>query len=365
VAVKALSVYLGPSAARQLAAEGWSPSLFRLLLGASGGPKWFALSQLDRVLFGNFLQGATTPLATLGSSIGAWRNACLGTADPAAAIARMEQAYLHQYYARKPTPRIVSDYSGRILRDMLGPGGAAEVLDNTRIHSHIVTARGRGAAGARSAPVLAAAMAAAALGNSLSRQWLRHAFQRVVFHSGAMPLAGLPFEDFDTAYTPLNAGNLTAALHASGAIPFVLAGERDIANAPSGQYWDGGIIDYHFDLQRFAGDGLVLYPHFRPDITPGWFDKFLPWRSRRACSLDQLVLLCPSAEFVAGLPFGKIPDRSDFTRLGHEERVRYWEQCVSQCAALAEEFQELINGSDPLAGSVLLQGPAQRMCSSR
>ena len=62
------------------------------------------------------------------------------------------------------------------------------------------------------------------------------------------------------------------------------------------------------------------------------------------------MLLCPRAEFIAGLPHGKIPDRRDFTRLPDEERVRYWETCVDRSRALAEEFAELVSGSDPLAG---------------
>jgi hypothetical protein len=62
------------------------------------------------------------------------------------------------------------------------------------------------------------------------------------------------------------------------------------------------------------------------------------------------VLLCPSEAFIADLPLGKIPDRSDFTRMGHDERVRYWQQSVERSKALAEEFAELLQGSDPLAG---------------
>ena len=153
----------------------------------------------------------------------------------------------------------------------------------------------------------------------------------------------------------LDAATLTRSLHASGSIPFVLTGERDIPGAPAGQYWDGGIIDYHFDLGQYQGDGLILYPHFRSDITPGWFDKFLPWRQAAIHEIDNLVLLCPGEAFVADLPFGKIPDRSDFTRLGHEERVRYWEICVARSAALAEEFAALVDDSDPLRGATLLR----------
>ena len=70
--------------------------------------------------------------------------------------------------------------------------------------------------------------------------------------TGAGPNAGLAFHDFNTRYCRLDESNVLAALHASGAIPFVLTGERDISGAPPGQYWDGGIIDYHFDLTSSA-----------------------------------------------------------------------------------------------------------------
>ena len=352
---KALSIYLGKNAARQIECDGWSAELFSLLLGASGGPKWFILSHLDRLLFGDFLQRSSQPLSVLGSSIGSWRHACLAMNDPSAAVARLEQGYLYQRYASKPGPSEVSQVSLGILQRVLGEDGAAALVSHPRIRTHIVTARGRGPAAATSMPLLATGMGAAALGNTISRQLLKLHFQRVVFYSGSAPNPGLALHDFDTRYCPLETGNVGAALHASGAIPFVLTGERDIPCAPRGQYWDGGIIDYHFDLDQYRGEGLILYPHFSNNIIPGWFDKFLPWRQAAIHEVDNLVLLCPGETFVAGLPHGKIPDRSDFTRLGHEERVRYWEQCVEASKALAEEFAELIESQEPLRGARVFQ----------
>ena len=348
--IKALSVCLGREAARKIGRDGWSAELFSLLLGASGGPKWFILGQLDRLLFGDFLQRSTQPLSTLGSSIGSWRHACLASADPVAAIERLEQGYLYQHYANKPTAKEVSEVSCNILSNVLGADGANHLSMHPRIRTHIVTARGRGPAAASSAPLLATGMGIAALGNTLSRRLLRLHFQRVVFHSGSQPSPGFALHDFDTRFCTLRDDNVAAVLHASGAIPFVLTGERDIPGAPLGQYWDGGIIDYHFDLGQYRGDGLILYPHFSSSVIPGWFDKFLPWRQAAIHEIDNLVLLCPSAAFIADLPLGKIPDRSDFTQLEHADRVRYWQQCVERSKALAEEFAELIGGSDPLRG---------------
>ena len=352
--VRALSVHVGSDAAQRIAEQGWTPDLFHLLLGASGGPKWFILGQLDRVLFGDFLQGGSQPLSTVGSSIGAWRNACLVQPDPVAAIERMEQGYLHQEYASaRPGPEEVSAVSRTILESMLGPDGSHALVNHPRINSHIVTARGRGAAASRTSALLATGMGAAALGNAVSRRLLRHHFQRVVFHAGPVSRPGLGFHDFNTRYCALAPDAVLPSLHASGAIPFVLNGERDIPGAPRGQYWDGGIIDYHFDLHQYQGDGLMLYPHFRAGIVPGWFDKFLPWRQLPVSAARKLVLLCPSEEFVATLPHGKIPDRNDFNRFDPEKRVRYWQQCIDASAALAGEFTDLLAQDDPLQGVIV------------
>jgi len=354
MAARALSIYLGREAARRIASEGWSAGLFSLLLGASGGPKWLILGHLDRLLFGDFLAASQRPLSVLGSSIGSWRHACLAMPDPVAAIDRLERAYLAQRYDARPTPAQVSAASLDILQQLLGEQGATALVRHPRIHTHIVTARGRGPAAASSHALLATGMGAAALGNALSRRLLNLQFQRVVFHSGAGPQAGLTLDDFDTAYCPLREDNITAVLHASGAIPFVLTGERNIVGAPPGQYWDGGIIDYHFDLGQFRGDGLLLYPHFSASVVPGWFDKFLPWRQAAIHHRDALVLLCPSDDFIADLPLGKIPDRTDFSRLAHEQRLRYWRQCIERSKALAEEFAEILHGDDPLRGATVL-----------
>ena len=56
-----------------------------LLLGASGGPKWFVLQGIDRWMFGDFFKNNDKPLNTLGTSAGAWRFAALGQQDPVAA----------------------------------------------------------------------------------------------------------------------------------------------------------------------------------------------------------------------------------------------------------------------------------------
>ena len=197
-------------------------------------------------------------------------------------------------------------------------------------------------------------MGMAALGNAVSRGTLPASFQRVVFaSSSAEPLTPL-FDGFGTRYIDLADNNVFDALMASGAIPYVFEGVYDIEGAGKGAFWDGGIIDYHFDLTRLPEDQVWLYPHFNSRTTVGWFDKFLPWRANQQVSADQLIMICPSDEFLAQLPFGKIPDRRDFGKIPERVRETYWRHCVKESERLADDFHELINGSDPLAGAIRL-----------
>jgi len=118
---------------------------------------------------------------------------------------------------------------------------------------------------------------------------------------------------------------------------------RDIAGANQGLYWDGGITDYHFDFPFPADNDLVLYPHFSPTVIPGWFDKRVPWRRVNLENFKNVVLVVPSAEFVADLPHGKIPDRTDFETLDYDSRLAYWNTVLEKSKHLAEDFSALVN----------------------
>ena len=87
--MNSLAIYAGPSALERIETEGLNSKHFKLMLGASGGPKWFVLFGLDRYLFGNFFANRKEPLYTIGSSIGAWRLCCLAASDPVSCIERL------------------------------------------------------------------------------------------------------------------------------------------------------------------------------------------------------------------------------------------------------------------------------------
>jgi hypothetical protein len=353
--MKALELRVGKTAAKRLESEGWHADLIDGLIGASGGPKWLILGRMDRVLIADLLAGRSRPLDAVGSSIGSWRHAAMAQPDAVEAYDRFEKAYLAQSYrSAKPSVPEITQVALWLMNSLLGEQGGHSVATHPWLRSHIVTARGKGLNAQRPGKRLIAGMGIAALGNAVSRRTLPASFQRVVFApEQASPLRPL-LDGFDTQYVGLSEANVFHALMASGAIPYVFEGVYEIEGAGQGAFWDGGIIDYHFDLQRLPRDEVWLYPHFSNRTTVGWFDKFLPWRADQQVSVDQLIMICPTDEFIASLPFGKIPDRRDFGNIPESVREPYWQTCVDESQRLADEFSELIHGSNPLAGAIRL-----------
>lgn len=333
-----LTIRAGATALRQLEARGFDPHAFSTLVGASGGPKWLVLHQLDRFLIERVLAPRTQPLATLGSSIGSYRHACWANVDPYVAFDRFFEAYVGQRYEGRPSLDEVSAESARILEQLLGEKGADAIVGNPRIRTHIVASRLRGGE-SDDGLAFKLRIGASALANAGSRRALRHFYERAVFGPADSLIR---YDDIPTRYVPLTPRNLGGALLASGAIPMLMRGVRRIPGA-AGTWFDGGIVDYHFDFEFAAPDGLILYPHFFDRITPGWFDKGLPWRRPRAQALDRVVMLAPSDAFVASLPGAKVPDRNDFLELSNEERIERWHAIDAACGVLVETLAEWID----------------------
>ena len=75
----------------------------------------------------------------------------------------------------------------------------------------------------------------------------------------------------------------------------------------------------------------------------------MPWRRARGAWLDNVVLVAPSREYLAKLPYGKLPDRGDFKRFAHdyEGRMKYWRGAIGESDRLAEAFLEFAQRPDP------------------
>ncbi len=327
----------GARAATRLREEGLRSELFDTLVGASGGPKWLVLRPLDDVLIERVVLRRDTPLDTLGSSIGSFRHACFAQREPGAALARFAEAYVGQSYEGVPTPEAISAESDRILRHFIGARGGHEIALNDLVRSHFVSARLRRDRGLDRGARFKLQLAGAAARNALSRRALAGSFERIVFAAGEPTIE---FDDLPTRAVPLRPDNVRGALLASGSIPLVMAGVRDVPGA-EGTLFDGGIVDYHFGFDFRRRAGLVLFPHFFDRITPGWFDKFLPWRRPSPTALADVVMVAPSDTFIAGLPGAKVPDREDFVALATADRIRRWERVMAASHRLAEELDTL------------------------
>lgn len=335
----------GPEARAAIARDGVSADMFGSLLGASGGPKWLILAGLDRYLAGTFFANRTQPLALLGTSIGTWRHAYFAQRDPVAALDRFLAAYLAQRYSAVPDIAELTREAVRLLQALLGETGAAEIVANPVFRTHILAARCRGLVASDNRHALLGGLALAAILNVFARRTLGLSFERALFAPAGKSdfrLDGLP--GFDVA---LSDANIVDALLATAAVPLVFAARRDIAGAPPGTYRDGGITDYHFDLDIAAPPGLVLYPHFYGHITPGWFDKLLTWRRADGPLAARTLLVAPSPAFIAALPGGAIPDRKDFLHTDDVTRESHWRAAVNQSERLGEAFAAWCADPDP------------------
>jgi hypothetical protein len=341
--MRALTLLAGREAYRLIQDRGLRAEDVDIIPGASGGAKWLVLAGLDRYLFGEFLRKPRErPLHLIGSSIGSWRMACLAQRDPVAALGRGHHAYIYeQRYTRKPTVTEVTAVLGRALDLLLGPTGVDEMLSHPWARVHVITAEGRGLTASGGRMALMAGLALAIAGNLVSRRTLGFQMRRWIFHSAGVETPFGELSDLPTVHAALTAANARNVLLASGAIPLLVKGVR-IPETRGGLHWDGGVLDYHLDLDFGTGDGLVLYPHFYPHVVPGWFDKSLAWRRARSTNFRRALIVSPSPEFVASLPGAKIPDRRDFYSMPEPERIRRWQAVVDASEALGDELRALI-----------------------
>ncbi len=347
----ALLLKAGPAALAEIRANGLDPASIRTFAGASGGAKWLVLYGLDRAIAETVLPGLRAPVTLIGSSIGTWRYACYAQPDPLAALARFRDGYIEQRYSERPDRDEITRVSREVLGRVLGAGGANEILSHPVFLSHVLAVRCRGLTARESRGALGAGLALAASANLLSRRTLGWQFQRALFHDPRSNTELLDARGFPLLRIELTADNFADAVIASSSIPLLLDGVTAIPGAPPGVYRDGGLIDYHLDLPLSADGGITVYPHFYDRLIPGWFDKRLPWRRPRPEHLDRVLLLAPSAAFVAGLPGGKIPDRTDFYTMPPPERRRIWRTVVAESERLGDEFRELL-GSGDIAAAV-------------
>ncbi len=264
-----LNYFAGANAFQRIREEGLTPEMIEMIVGAAGGPKWLILSHLDRYIFGNWISNRARPLHLIGASIGAWRFAAAAQPNPAKAIKRLEDDYIHQSYSAKPSRAEVSGKLVKIIHHFLSDDGGEMAINHPFMRLHILTTKSRGLTKSDGKIPLTLGMAGTALLNLFSRKAIRVCFERALFyHPHDIP----PFyniSDFPIQKIPLSSQNLPAVLFATGSIPFLMGGVSQVPGAPPGAYWDGGITDYHLHLAMRADAA--------PVATPEDLDKLIEW----------------------------------------------------------------------------------------
>ena len=337
----ALTLKAGKRAFAHIREQGLKPADVGILPGAAGGPKALGIQGLDLALFGDWLPRAPRERALIGASIGSWRFASACLPDPVQGLLDLGRLYNEQRFAKGVTMAEVSQSCRRMLDDLLA-GRDARVLDNPDYRLNIMVVKSHGLLADDHRGRLGLGLSSVIADNLRGRARLSRHFERLIIHDPRQAPPVHPLMDFPSRFLDLELGNLRQALLASGSIPMVMQGVRDLPGAGAGTYRDGGLLDYHLDLP-YHGDDIVLYPHFTDRIIPGWFDKGLPWRRSNQQGLQDVLLLAPSKDYLARLPHGKLPDRSDFKRfLGDDlSRNKYWQTAMSESRRLGDEFLEL------------------------
>lgn len=338
-----IEIFAGKNAAQMILDSKLKSDMISGIAGASGGPKFLILSGIDNILLTGWFKKRTKPLFFLGSSIGAWRGAAYACRKPTEAHERLIESYLSQQYSSRPAEKEVTAESLRILNEYLPEEEIKHILTASPVRLGIISARCTGLSARESRAALAASFIPSALANFASRKLLLKLFDRTLFHTGneTPPYAPNFREEFRV---PLSEENFSKALLSSGSIPFVMEGIKDIPGAPVGTYRDGGLTDYHLNIDFGIKEGIVLYPHFSSRIIPGWLDKNIKWRRHDPGFLSNVLLVAPSKRFINSLPFSKVPDRTDFVNFAGRDRERliYWREVIEKSVIIGEEFMEAV-----------------------
>jgi hypothetical protein len=360
VSSPALRIRAGKQARAHLLSHGLRPKDIQVVTAAAGGPKGLILFPLDNYLFSDFLNDDTERLL-VGSSIGAWRMAAATQTDCTKAFERLANAYVSAEIL--PTnfhPRDLTRLCEELIQVLIKSEASFFQHQRPERKLLVVAAKARGPLAQKDSKT---AFLRAALVNARSRAALGKYFERVVFHSANLTPSSLtslvPNDQFGLSCVSLDAGNLVAALMATGTIPTAALPVQNPLKAPPGYYWDGGMVDYHFAWPTQAQTGLTLLPHFSPSVTAGWLDKHLPWRKHgiqgEPTLFDRLVVLYPCPEYVKKhMPLGRIPDRQDVQRFkAHPpERLSHWRKCLSQSEAFAHAFAQMAGSPSALRAAL-------------
>jgi hypothetical protein len=340
-----LCIKAGEHACERIRDGGFSLDDFAGYAGPAVGPRWLIASGFDLTLLKEKSLGRLRPLTLVGASAGAWRFAAWIQPEAEKSYRQLIESYITTTYTRADKPLSIRKSLATIINKTIEGDALPFALSHRDYRLAIITARAKNLTAAGNIFLQRLGFAFSFIGNAFSRSFLPIFFERVVFYSGPKPPAFTMRPEFRGLCVPLNKTNFKSVLVATGAIPLIITGVRDIFGAPRGVYRDGGLIDYHLagNFGTKDSDLTLLFLH-QDRLIPGWLDKRLTSRKPPAHDMKNTVLVYPSEDFIATLPLGKVPDREDFVTFVDEPetRIANWRQAVAKAEPLGEVFLELV-----------------------
>ncbi len=312
----------------------------------AGGPRWLAASGFDLALLESGVLGRKKPVLLSGTSSGAWRFAAWPQPEPVRSYRTFMELYLkNSSYKRGDTPLFLLESMSEIVDAYIEQDAIPFALTNKKYRLAVTTARAKNLAASETKWIQQMGIGAAWLLNAMNPDYIQWLFERVVFYYGPLPPRFCLQPGFKGRAIPLNVTNFKAAILASGAIPLVIAGLKDIYGAPVGIYRDGGLFDYHLNHEYTGREGeITLFFNHQERVVPGWLDKRLKLRRPPEPILENVLMVYPSESFAGRLPGGRVPDREDFLLFIDDPatRVTNWRRAVELCAPLGEQFLEVM-----------------------
>jgi hypothetical protein len=309
------------------------------------GPRWLVATGFDLTLLESKLLGGSKTVSLIGSSAGAWRFAAWVQPEPEKSYRNLMKAYITTTYSRADTPATILQSMQSIVNAFIEDDALPFALANKKYRLAILTARAKNLISSEVQWIQKVGLGICFLISAVNSSYIYNFAERVIFFNGAKPPHFCLRHDFHGRYIPLSEVNFKHTVIASGAIPLVIAGVRNIYGAPIGVYRDGGLTDYHL-AQNYASkdDEITLFFNHQERIIPRWMDKKLTYRKPPENILDNVLMVYPSDDFIAALPGGKVPDRGDFDTFidNPEVRIERWLQAVQLAQPLGEQFLELV-----------------------
>ena len=337
----------GPHTLSIVREERLKPEMVGVFAAPAGGPKWFVSVGFDKALISSgFLGRGERRVLLAGSSAGAWRCLAMACIDPMSAYENLRITYSRNVFTRKHTPSTVAAALRKNVSDFIKDEDIPRILDHPVYDLAVHTVRGKGPAASEKPASQGGALLVAAIMNAVSSAGMRIFFERVLFFSAREKPSFA--RTFNGTAVKLTRDNLCMAAVATGSLPYLVRGVRDIPGAPPGAYRDGGLMDYQLNQDYHPPEGrLTLFFHYQDRIIPGWFDKPLKWRRPQKGSLRTVLQVYPGPDFVKMLPEGRLPSRKDFKIFVNNpsERIRRWDDVSRLSEVLGEEFMNAVESN--------------------